>query len=172
MARWLLPLDAQKTIKNLGAVQPGSGPGCLPSLVLPQQNCPAHCPLQTIVRGVVSGTSSRRKGPPLHPGMLSLPCYFITVIKENHFAPDHGSTTQSMVLGFTHFKMLLPHSMLHWCCMKPLCSLASAAEMLRSRVWTGRVCAGWDRVCPCHPKVTQLRGRHPAGVKTLPCAPI
>lgn len=172
MASWLLPLDAQGTIKNPGAAQPGSGLGCLPSLVLPQKNFPAHQPLQTIVRGVVSGASSRRKAPPVHPGMLSLFCHFVTVIKENHFAPDHGSTMQSMVSGFTQFKMLLPHSMLHRCCTKPLCPLASAAEMLRSQFWTGRVCAGWDGVCPCHPNVTRLQGHHPAGVKTVLRAPV
>lgn len=114
MANRLLPLDAEKTIKNLGAAQPGSGPGCPLSLALPRKSCTAHHPLQTIVRGVVSGASGRKKAPPLHPGTLSLLCYFITVIRENHFAPNHGSAMQPVVLsGFTQLKTLLrPHSAL------------------------------------------------------------
>lgn len=168
MASQLLPLEARRTIKNPGAAEPGSGLGCLPWLVLSQKNCPAHQPLQTVVGGVVSGASSRRKSFPLHPGMLSLLCCFITVIKENYVAPDHGSTMQSMVSGFAQFEALPPHSTLRRCRMKPLRPLASSAEMPRGQFWIGKVRAGWDGVCPGHPKVMWL----PAGVKTVPRAPV
>lgn len=53
----------QRTIKTPGAVQPGSGLSCLLLLVLPEKNHLAHQPLQTTVRGDISGASAEEKFP-------------------------------------------------------------------------------------------------------------
>lgn len=70
-------LDAERTIKNLGGAQPGSGPGCPPSPALPRKSCTAHRPLQIIVRGVMSGALSQKESssPPPRDAVITLPLH-------------------------------------------------------------------------------------------------
>lgn len=152
MASQLLLLDAQRTIKRTGTALPGAHLGCLLWLLLPQKNCSAHQPLHTDT-GVDSAASSRRKAPPLPPGMPSLllhKCHqrkplctgprFSDVVDGFRIHPVQSAATTRRVAAVLY---------------EPSLPIATCCRDAEDPLSDGKG-ACW--VCPCHPKVLWLRG--------------